>query len=321
MIVITGAAGFIGSVLVWYLNKLGYYDLVLVDEFSQEAKNKNLENKIFNIKINRNIFFDWAKENHKFIEIIIHLGARTDTTEQNYFLLEELNLSYSKKIWNICVEYGIPLIYASSAATYGAGEFGFDDDEQLIFKLKPLNKYALTKNEFDKWAVSNQNKPYFWVGLKFFNVFGPNEYHKKRMASVLFHSYNQIINKGCVYLFKSYDPKYPHGEQKRDFIYVKDVCKVIYFFMLNRKKSGIYNVGTGQATSFNKIINYLFEALNKEANIEYIDMPEDIKDNYQYFTQANINKLINAGFNEEFYNIKEAVFDYVINYLKDGKYL
>ncbi|MCX7954650.1 MAG: ADP-glyceromanno-heptose 6-epimerase [Bacteroidales bacterium] len=322
MIVITGAAGFIGSAFVSFLNKERFYDLVLVDDFSNERKNKNLENKVFSVKIDRSLFIEWARRNQKYIEFIVHLGARTDTTEFDYTVFEKLNLNYSKEIWNLCVEFGIPLIYASSAATYGNGEFGFsDEDINVIYKLRPLNPYGVSKNEFDKWALSNPQKPYFWVGIKFFNVFGPNEYHKGRMASVVFHAFNQIKQTGNVKLFKSHNPNYADGEQKRDFIYVKDVCNVLFFFLNNRKNSGIYNLGSGIARSFNDLAKCIFNSLNMPINVTYIDTPIDIRDRYQYFTQADISKLRKAGFNKSFTPLEDAVHEYVTEYLMYNAYL
>jgi ADP-L-glycero-D-manno-heptose 6-epimerase len=200
MIVVTGSAGFIGSNLVGKLNLSKYKDIILVDDFSKKEKEPNFINKTYSQKIDRNEFFQWVKENHKFIQFIFHIGARTDTTEFNKAVFDELNLNYSKEIWNLCVEFGLPLIYASSAATYGAGEFGYNDDHSIISSLKPLNPYGESKNEFDKWVLTQEKKPYFWAGMKFFNVFGPNEYHKGRMASVIFHAFNQIKSSGKICL-------------------------------------------------------------------------------------------------------------------------
>lgn len=320
MIVITGAAGFIGSAMVSKLNSENFKDLVLVDDFSNEVKNKNLENKDFSLKIHRDIFPEWLKLNHKFVEFIYHIGARTDTTEFNYLIFEKLNVNYTKTLWQLCVEYGLPIIYASSAATYGAGELGYKDDESIIPQLKPLNPYGISKNEFDQWALTQQQKPYFWAGLKFFNVFGPNEYHKKRMASVIFHAYHQIKETGKIKLFKSHREGIGNGEQKRDFVYVKDVCEVMYFFMHHRKNSGIYNLGTGEARTFNDLAKSTFKAMNIPENIEYIDTPEDIRDKYQYFTQADMNKLKSIGYTKPFTSLEQGVGDYVANYLKKDLY-
>ncbi|PIV58711.1 MAG: ADP-glyceromanno-heptose 6-epimerase, partial [Bacteroidetes bacterium CG02_land_8_20_14_3_00_31_25] len=278
MIVVTGAAGFIGSVLVSRLNKENFKDIVLVDDFTKTEKLSNLENKKFTAKIQRNEFFNWLKDNHKFVQIVFHIGARTDTTEFNKTIFDELNFNYTKNIWKSCVEYGLPLIYASSAATYGNGEYGYNDDENIIPKLKPLNPYGESKNNFDIWALQQKDKPYFWAGLKFFNVFGPNEYHKGRMASVIFHSFNQIKTTGKINLFRSHKKGYNDGEQKRDFIYVKDVVNVLYFLMNDRKNSGIYNLGTGKARTFIDLANSTFLAMNIKPNIEFIDTPIDIRD-------------------------------------------
>jgi len=320
MIVITGAAGFIGSVMVSYLNQNNFKDLVLVDDFSKLNKKPNYFNKQYSITVERNNFFEWLNNNHKFVQIIIHLGARTDTTEFDENIFNELNYNYSINIWKNCVKYGLPLIYASSAATYGAGEFGYNDDENIIPQLSPLNPYGVSKNNFDKWALSQNEKPYFWAGFKFFNVFGPNEYHKGRMASVIFHAYNQIKQNGNLKLFKSHLPKYNDGEQKRDFVYVLDVVSVLFYFMQNRKKSGIYNLGTGKANTFNFLANSVFNALNIKPEIEYVDIPLDIKDKYQYFTQANINKLRLAGYTKPFYDFETAICEYVTKYLSNKIY-
>ncbi|MCC6691339.1 MAG: NAD-dependent epimerase/dehydratase family protein, partial [Bacteroidia bacterium] len=226
MIIVTGAAGFIGSCLVGKLNAEGYKDIVLVDDFSSEQKLANLQGKIFSQKIHRDHFHNWLRDNQRFVQFIFHIGARTDTTEFNKEIFDRLNLNYTKEIWNTCVEFGLPLVYASSAATYGLGEYGYNDSHEIVEQLKPLNPYGESKNEFDKWALQQTRKPYFWAGLKFFNVYGPNEYHKARMASVVFHAYNQIKNKGSVKLFRSHNPNYKDGEQLRDFVYVKDVVDV-----------------------------------------------------------------------------------------------
>jgi len=317
MIVITGAAGFIGSCLVRKLNDEGFYDLVLVDDFSKTEKLKNIKNKQFSLKVDRNKFFNWLDNEHKLVQFIFHLGARTDTTEFDFDILNELNLDYSKQVWQKCIKYSLPLVYASSAATYGGGEFGYDDNHDLCENLKPLNPYGISKNEFDKWALQQDQKPYFWTGLKFFNVYGPNEYHKSRMASVVFHAFNQIQEKGGMQLFRSHKEGCGDGEQSRDFVYVKDVCEVMYFLMHNRKSenNGIYNLGTGKAESFNTLAEAIFESLEIKANLSYIDTPEDIRDKYQYFTKANIDKLRSIGYDKDFKKLKEGIADYVKTYL------
>ena len=320
MIVITGAAGFIGSNMAGKLNGERFKDIVWVDDFSRKEKEKNLENKTFTAKVDREKLFEWIPENHRFIQFIIHLGARTDTAEFDKRVFDRLNLEYSKKIWEQCVAYGIPLIYASSAATYGMGELGYDDNHDVIPRLKPLNPYGESKNEFDKWALQQEKKPYFWAGLKFFNVYGPNEYHKGRMASVIFHAYHQIKNTRKMKLFRSHHPDFKDGEQKRDFIYVKDITDVIYFFMQHRKNSGIYNLGTGQASTFLDLTQNTFKAMEMKENISFMDTPEDIRDKYQYFTEANMNKLRQIGYRKKFLSLEEGVNDYVKNYLVPGKY-
>jgi ADP-L-glycero-D-manno-heptose 6-epimerase len=320
MIIITGAAGFIGSCLVQKLNDEGYYDLVLVDDFSNEIKNKNFEGKRFSNKVERDEFPTWLAKNHLHVQFVFHVGARTDTTEMDRDLLNRLNLDYTKSIWNICTEFGLPLVYASSAATYGLGELGYDDDESKIPMLKPLNPYGDSKNEFDIWALKQEKKPYFWSGLKFFNVYGPNEYHKGRMASVIFHTFNQIQKTSSMNLFQSHNPDFRDGEQMRDFVYVKDVVSVLYFLMHHRKDSGIYNLGSGEARTFLDLAISTFRALNKEPEISFVPTPEDIREKYQYFTEANMKKLRSIGYSHEFFSLEEGVEDYVSNYLVGNRY-
>ncbi|MDP1746142.1 MAG: ADP-glyceromanno-heptose 6-epimerase [Bacteroidota bacterium] len=319
MIIVTGAAGFIGSCLVSKLNEEGFIDLILVDDFSNSEKMKNLEGKKYSQKIHRDEFIQWLRKNQRLVQFVFHLGARTDTTEFNKEIFDKLNLNYSKDLWKVCVGFGLPLVYASSAATYGMGEFGYDDNEASIEKLKPLNPYGDSKNDFDKWALKQEKKPYFWVGLKFFNVYGPNEYHKGRMASVILHAFNQIQEKGSVKLFRSHNPDYKDGEQLRDFVYVKDVVEVCYFLLHHRKNSGIYNLGSGKSRTFLDLVKNTFSALNKAPNIEFIDTPIDIRDKYQYFTEANMNKLKSIGYSKPFYTLEEGVKDYVQNYLVEKK--
>lgn len=321
MIIVTGAAGFIASCLISKLNNEGYYDLILVDDFSDEEQNKNFEGKRFSAKVDREDFGVWLRENHLHVQFVFHLGARTDTTEFDYELLTKLNLDYSKNIWNICVEFGLPLVYASSAATYGLGENGYNDDESALDALKPLNPYGDSKNEFDKWVMTQERRPFFWAGLKFFNVYGPNEYHKSRMASVVFHTFNQIMKTGAMKLFQSHNPDFKDGEQMRDFVYVKDVVDVMYFLMHHRKDSGIYNLGSGKARTFLDLATNTFKALDKEPEISFIPTPEDIRDKYQYFTEANMDKLVSIGYHKPFHTLEEGVEDYVKNYLVSHKYL
>ncbi len=317
MIVITGAAGFIGSNLVGFLNDKRFCDLVLVDHLTAE-KALNIEGKDYTQKLDREHFFDWLDKYEKQLQFIVHLGARTDTAETDKSIFDELNLEYSKKIWGACVKFGIPLIYASSAATYGDGTMGFADDHNLVGRLTPLNEYGRSKNDFDYWALNQKKQPYFWAGLKFFNVYGPNEYHKGRMASVIFHAFNKIKETGKMQLFRSHHPDFGDGEQSRDFIHVNDLCEVIYFLMNVRKKSGIYNVGTGKARSFKDLVTATFSAMNCPEDISFVDTPEDIRENYQYFTEADMIKLRNIGFDRPFTTLEEGVRDYVKNYLLSG---
>ncbi|MCD4772920.1 MAG: ADP-glyceromanno-heptose 6-epimerase [Bacteroidales bacterium] len=320
MIIITGAAGFIGSCMISKLNSKNHNDLILVDDFSNPEKNKNLEGKKFIKKINRNIFFDWFEKNHSKIDFVFHIGARTNTTEFDISVFDKLNLNYSKDMWKSCTEFNIPLIYASSAATYGMGELGYDDNHEIIDKLKPLNPYGESKNDFDKWVLKQNKFPPFWAGMKFFNVYGPNEYHKGRMASVIIHAFKQINESGKVKLFKSHKPDFEDGKQLRDFVYVKDVVNVLYFFMEHKNDSGIYNLGTGKARSFLDLAKTTFSALNKTENIEFIDTPLDIRDKYQYFTEANIEKLKYIGYNKFFHSLEDGITDYVQYYLVENKF-
>jgi ADP-L-glycero-D-manno-heptose 6-epimerase len=320
MIVVTGAAGFIGSVMTGKLNRERFLDLVLVDDFSREDKIPNYSQRKFTEKVDRDEFFRWLDRNHRFVQFVVHLGARTDTTEFDKTVFDRLNFGYSVKIWKACVKYGLPLIYASSAATYGDGKSGYDDDHELIPALKALNPYGESKNEFDKWALVQSRKPFFWAGIKFFNVFGPNEYHKSRMASVVYHTYNQIRETGRMKLFRSHRPDFSDGEQKRDFIYVLDTVSIMLHMMKIRKHPGIYNLGTGQARTFNDLATIVFRTMDLSPVIEYIETPEDIRDKYQYFTEAKMQKLRNAGYGLEFTPLETAIGDYVKNYLIPGKH-
>jgi len=401
MIIVTGAAGFIGSCMVTKLNNKGHKNIILVDDFSKIQKSSNTENKRYQEKVERGLFFEWLSNHAAEVDFIFHLGARTDTTEFNMAIFDELNLNYSKKLWSICTQKEIPLVYASSAATYGDGALGYNDhDPGLSFHLKPLNPYGISKNEFDKWVMQQTETPPHWYGLKFFNVFGPNEYHKGRMASVVFHAYRQIVDTkemdepeqktgvqgpglekfgkrirdekrengfpGSVTLFRSHNPLYKDGEQLRDFIYVKDVTDVMYFLMDCTKEeiqhgrnnqemntsshpiqphsnpthhtkpagpitalpansasplpsannnSGIYNLGTGRARTFLDLVNAVFAAVNKPPKIEFIDTPPDIRDKYQYFTEANMQKLRSIGYSKPFYTLEAGIEEYVQGYL------
>jgi ADP-L-glycero-D-manno-heptose 6-epimerase len=301
------------------LHGLGFDNLVAVDDFSKQEKRKIVEQKTFAEKVNRTDFFSWLDVHHENVSFVLHIGARTDTTETDWELLNELNLSYTQRVWERCSQFRIPLIYASSAATYGLGENGYKDSHAVVEQLKPLNLYGVSKNEFDKWALKQSEKPPFWAGLKFFNVYGPNEYHKNRMASVIFHAYNQINESGKVKLFRSHHPDFNDGEQLRDFIYVKDVINVISFLMQQQTESGIYNLGTGKARSFLDLTKAVFKAMNRAETIEFIDTPMDIREKYQYFTEADMEKLIRAGYTQPFTTLEEGVNDYVTNYLTNNK--
>lgn len=319
MIVVTGAAGFIGSCLIKRLNEDGYRHVVAVDDFSKQEKLINLEGKTIREKLDRRDFFDWLDRNSREVEFIFHIGARTDTTEFDRAIFDELNVNYSKEVWKRCIAGQIPLVYASSAATYGLGELGYRDDETLIPQLHPLNPYGDSKNEFDIWALEQEEKPFFWAGLKFFNVYGPNEYHKGRMASVIFHAFNQIRASGRMKLFRSHRPDFRDGEQMRDFIYVKDLVDVCMYLMHERKHSGIYNLGSGTARTFLDLVKATFAALEKEPLIDFIDTPADIRDKYQYYTEADMSKLRSIGYDKPFTTLEAGVSDYVRNYLNSGK--
>jgi ADP-L-glycero-D-manno-heptose 6-epimerase len=322
MIIVTGAAGFIGSALVGELLRQGWQDIVAVDDFSRADKEPNLAGKALSAKVDRKDFFTWLDANEKLVQFIFHLGARTDTTEFNTAIFDELNLHYSQRMWEACVKYGIPLVYASSAATYGDGELGYSDqDDTLPYQLKPLNPYGDSKNDFDKWALAQPDKPYFWAGLKFFNVYGPNEYHKGRMASVVFHAFDQITSTGGMKLFRSHRPDFKDGEQLRDFVYVKDVCNVCLFLMEHRKNSGLYNLGSGKARTFLDLVRATFAAMGKEEQISFVDTPADIRDKYQYFTEADMRKLQGIGYATPFTSLEEGVKDYVGSYLAGKGYL
>ncbi|KOF03872.1 ADP-L-glycero-D-manno-heptose-6-epimerase [Roseivirga seohaensis subsp. aquiponti] len=320
MIVVTGAAGFIGSCLVSKLNSEGFNHIIVVDKFDNEEKNKNLEGKRILESIDRDDFFTWLDTVGEKVEFIFHLGARTDTAEFDKDLLSKMNTEYTKQIWEKCIQYQIPLVYASSAATYGLGEYGYDDNQENIPNLIPLNPYGESKNDFDKWAITQEQQPFFWAGLKFFNVYGPNEYHKGRMASVIMHAFNQIDKTGAMKLFRSHNPEFKDGEQMRDFVYVKDVVDVCYFLMHHRKDSAIYNLGSGKARTFLDLVKATFKAMDKKEDISFIDTPADIRDKYQYFTEANMAKLKSIGFTQEFTSLEDGVEDYVKNYLSSHSY-
>jgi ADP-L-glycero-D-manno-heptose 6-epimerase len=288
---------------------------VLVDDFSSEKKNLNVKHKAFMEKVHRDDFFEWLDNNGNDVSFVFHIGARTDTTEFNVAVFDKLNLNYTKKVWESCAKYKIPLLYASSAATYGMGELGYSDDHEIVPLLKPLNPYGESKNDFDKWALEQTITPPFWAGMKFFNVYGPNEYHKGRMASVIWHAFSQIKETGKMKLFRSHNPVYKDGEQLRDFIYVKDVVDVLFFMMKRCDQSGLYNLGTGNARSFLDLVKATFRSMDMEEKIEFIDTPEDIRDKYQYFTEAKMDKLKDVGYDFQFYSLEDGIEEYVQGYL------
>jgi len=321
VIVVTGAMGFIGSGFVSYLNQLGHQDLVVVDDFYQWKKEKNLTGKRVYEWVHRDLFMAYFEKVASQVEVVFHIGARTDTISDDVQIFNKLNLQYSKDVWSICARYSIPMIYASSAATYGDGSFGFNDDHDGLAKLVPLNAYAKSKHEFDIWALDQKNKPPHWYGLKFFNVYGPNEGHKGRMASVIFHAWHQIRETGQLNLFKSHRPDFKDGGQRRDFIYVKDVHEMMSNIYTKKPESGIYNVGTGTARTFEDLGKASFAALEIPAQINYIDTPADLRDKYQYHTEANMAKWIKAGLNLPSTPLETGVQDYIRNFLNPGKLL
>lgn len=315
-VIVTGGAGFIGSCIIRELNDFGVEDIIVVDNIASTDKWKNLVNKKYIRYYNKNNFLN-ELYNFKDFDYIIHMGACSATTEKDFDYLNINNVEYTKTLWNFCVENKIRFIYASSAATYGDGRFGFDDKNEIT-DLIPLNGYGYSKQLFDIWAKKQTKKPLQWVGFKFFNVYGPNEYFKGSMASVIMHGYNSIKKSNRIKLFKSYKEGYGDGEQKRDFIYVKDICKVIKFMIENKEVSGLFNLGTGEARSFYDLAKATFNALSLNENIEFIDMPENIKEKYQYFTQAEMDKLRKVGYNDKFYSLEEGIKDYVQNYLEEN---
>lgn len=316
-IIITGGAGFIGSNLIKSLNEKGIQNVIIVDHLTHnKSKRKNLAGLKYNAYVDRDDFLKQIKINAiKDIDVIIHLGARTDTTERDKDFMLKNNTEYSKKLYMFCLQNKCRLIYASSGATYGDGSLGYSDRKR---DLKPLNYYGLSKYLFDEWVLDQKEKPSQWVGLKFFNVYGPNEYHKGFMASVIYHGFREIMRDGFVKLFKSYMKDYKNGEQKRDFIYVKDAVNIISFFLNNKDRCGIFNVGTGRARTFVDLANALFSAIKLTPKIKFIDMPKRIKEKYQYFTQADISSLRQIGYQENFYELEDGIREYVQKYLNNA---
>ncbi len=319
MIVITGAAGFIGSCLVSFLNKKGHTDLLLVDEEAKRG-HPNLIGKKYSKYIDREVFIPWLEQSYGSVDFIFHIGARTDTTEFRQEVFDKLNIHYTKSLWTLCSTRDIPFLYASSAATYGMGEYGYSDAHTQIPLYKPLNPYGWSKQLVDLWILEQAQQPSRWAGFKFFNVYGPNEYHKGRMASVIYHAYHQILKSGQMKLFRSNDVKINDGEQRRDFIYVMDVLEVLYHFYENKPANGIYNLGTGEANTFKSLVEHVFMSLNLPVRIEFIPMPEDLLRSYQNYTCADMTKLRQASYNRPMWDFGQAVQDYVKHYLSKTLY-
>lgn len=319
--ILTGAAGFIGSALGRHLVDEGMNHILAVDDFSKIEKASNWGSKKYMDLHDRDHLLQWFRRNARDVNFVFHIGARTDTAEFDKSVFDKLNVSYSKELWKLCSQFSIPFIYASSAATYGSGEHGYSDNHEIIPRLKPLNPYGDSKQEFDVWALQQKERPPFWAGLKFFNVYGPNESHKGRMASVVFHAFNQIKKHDSMKLFRSHKVGFADGMQMRDFIYVKDIASIISFLVEHRPKSSIYNAGTGKARSFLDLANAAFVAMNKEAKITYIDTPIDIRDKYQYFTEADMSKIKSQGFDKTFHSLEEGIKDYLTQYLLPEKYM
>lgn len=319
MIVITGGAGMIGSMMAWHLNTvLQRDDIVIVDRMHHPEQWQNLCHRSYANYLDKDELIDWLPKLGK-IDAIIHMGAISATTERDFNKLVQDNIRYSQVLWNWCAEHEVPFLYASSAATYGGGEFGYQDDESAIDQLRPLNGYGYSKQFFDQWALrqeaENQPCPPQWCGFKFFNVYGPNEYHKERMASVALHTFNQFREHGKVKLFKSHKPGYEDGMQLRDFVYVKDAVAVMAHFLDQPQHSGLFNIGTGEARAFKDLATAVMTSLGRDPQIEYIDMPQDLMGKYQYFTEADISKLRNTGYTSPFHTLEQGVQDYVQQYL------
>lgn len=322
MIVVTGGAGFIGSALVWRLNQLGVDRIVIVDELGKDEKWMNLNGLKYADFLHKDDFMGMVlKKSEPFkISSIIHLGACSSTTEKDADYLMDNNYHYSQELAKFCLENGSRFIYASSAATYGDGSNGYNDDESKLDILRPLNMYGYSKHLFDCWIKRNGllNKV---VGIKYFNVYGPNEFHKGDMRSVVHKAFEQVRDHGKVKLFKSHKVGYKDGEQKRDFVYVKDAVDMTLYFLEHVSENGIFNVGTGKAQTWVELVTALFNAVGKPVNIEFVDMPEDIREKYQYFTEANLQKIRRAGYDKNIMNVEEGVTDYVKNYLMKDIYL
>lgn len=322
MIVVTGGAGFIGSAIVWKLNQDGKANIIIVDELGKDEKWKNMVGLKYEEFVNKLEFIEQILDDvvPYNIEAIIHMGANSSTTEKDADHLMDNNFHYTKELAKYCVEKNIRFIYASSAATYGDGAFGFDDDELLIESLRPLNMYGYSKQLFDLWAKRNSILDRI-VGIKYFNVYGPNEYHKADMRSVVHKAFEQIRDTGKVKLFKSLNPKYKDGEQMRDFIYVKDAVDMTLFFLNNQDKNGLYNVGAGKSRTWNDLVTSLFKAMGKPVNIEYVDLPSHLAEKYQYFTEANLSKIMDAGYKQTTTLLEDGIADYVKNYLFKNSFL
>ncbi len=322
MIVVTGGAGFIGSALIAELNHRGQTDILVVDELGKSSGWKNLRGLSFSDYMEKGDFLDMVIDGHVLegIDTVLHMGACSSTTEMDMSFLVQNNFEYTKWLASWCVSSNIRFIYASSAATYGAGDQGFMDDESLIHHLRPLNPYGYSKQMADLWARKAGLLDKI-VGLKFFNVFGPNEYHKADMRSYVLKGFEQIQASGKVKLFKSGDPNYADGDYVRDFIYVKDAVAMTLFFMDHPQANGLFNVGTGQARTWNDYVKAIFVAMGCTSNIEFVDMPEIIRDQYQYYTQASIDKIRQMGYSVEITSLEEAIKDYVQNYLITNSFL
>ena len=320
MIILTGGGGMIGSMIAWHLNtQMNFDDFVIVDDLINKQQENNFNKRKFIEYIEKDGLKKYLSDK-KNVSAVIHMGAISATTESNFNRLLQSNIRFSQALWHWCAENKVPFIYASSAATYGDGSVGYDDNESELDKLSPLNAYGYSKHFFDRWVQlelsKNQPTPPQWCGLKFFNVYGPNEYHKGRMASVVFHSFNQFKETNQIKLFKSEHPSYADGTQVRDFIYVNDAVNVIIFFLNNNNFSGLYNAGTGNAETFKALAEaVLINTKGQPDDIKYIEMPNDLKGKYQYYTQATMNKINSIGFNDNFMNLKEGVTDYLENYL------